>query len=464
MRYEDTTLFQGYPAPRPWYPHTSDVYQEILPSAAQGYPYPVKILFHYMGSPAYALPGGHEQIRAMLDPDKIPLIVAFDIVVGDSYLFADYIIPDLSYLERWEFHGSHPSIIWKVQPVRQPAIPPIPEEVEVFGQRMPICLESFLLALAERLGVPGFGEKGFTNGMPFTHMDHFYLKLAANLAFGEKADGSDALPQADEKELAVFRQARRHLPSSVFDEKRWREAVGDEGLFRRVVYLLNRGGRFQAFAEAYAQNGLVANRYAKQVNLFLEKHLLSKNAMTGRPYWPLPTYLSPYRDVLGNPLSDPGYGLTLLTHRDILQTKSRTISNYWLLSIKPENAILVSAEDAQRLGLKEGQKVMVVSATNPKGEWDLGPFGKKPMVGKVKVVQGMRPGCVSFTLGWGHWAYGAADIVVNGQVIKGDPRRAQGVHANAAMRLDPYLKDMALTDTVGGSVVFYETRVNLIPV
>jgi hypothetical protein len=106
----------------------------------------------------------------------------------------------------------------------------------------------------------------------------------------------------------------------------------------------------------------------------------------------------------------------------------------------------------------------VVSATNPKGEWDLGPFGKKPMVGKVKVVQGMRPGCVSFALGWGHWAYGATDIVVNGQVLKGDPRRAQGVHANAAMRLDPYLKDMALTDTVGGSVVFYETKVNLIPV
>ncbi|WP_018462066.1 molybdopterin-dependent oxidoreductase [Thermus oshimai] len=464
VKYEDTTLFQGYPAKRPWYPHASDVYQEILPSAAQGYPYPVKILFHYMGSPAYALPGGHEQIRAMLDPDQIPLIVAFDIVVGDSYLFADYIIPDLSYLERWEFHGSHPSIIWKVQPVRQPAIPPIPEEVEVFGQRMPISLESFLLALAERLGVPGFGEKGFANGMPFTHMDHFYLKLAANLAFGEKADGSEALPEADERELQVFRKARRHLPPSVFDENRWREAVGDEGLFRRVVYLLNRGGRFQEFAKAYAQNDLVANRYGKQVNLFLEKQLLSKNAMTGKPYGPLPTYLPPYRDVLGNPLADPGYGLTLLTHRDILQTKSRTVSNYWLLSIKPENALLVSAEDAQRLGLKDGQKVRVVSATNPKGEWDLGPFGKKPMVGKVKVVQGMRPGCVSFALGWGHWAYGATDIVVNGQVLKGDPRRAQGVHANAAMRLDPYLKDMALTDTVGGSVVFYETKVNLIPV
>ena len=464
VKYEDTTLFAGFPAKRPWYPHASDVYQEILPSAAQGYPYPVKILFHYMGDPAYALPGGHEQIRAMLDPDKIPLIVAFDIVVGNTYAFADYIIPDLSYLERWEFHGTHFSIPWRVQPVRQPAIAPIPEEVEVFGQKMPICLESFLMALAEHLGLPGFGEKGFANGMPFTHMDHFYLKLAANLAFGERADGSDALPEAGEEEVRIFRQARRHLPPSVFDERRWREAVGEESLFRRTVYLLNRGGRFQEFAKVYGPGGLLTNRYGRQVNLFFEKQALSLHPMTGKPYWPLPAYFHPYQDALGRQLRDPGYGLTLLTHRDILMTKSRTVSNYWLRSIKPENAILVNAEDAKRLGLKDGQLVKVVSATNPKGEWDLGPMGRKPMVGRVKVVQGLRPGCVTFPLGWGHWGYGATDLVVNGQVIKGDPRRAMGVHANAAMRLDPYLKDMALTDIVGGSVVFYETKVNLIPV
>jgi len=329
---------------------------------------------------------------------------------------------------------------------------------------MPISLESFLLALAEHLGLPGFGEKGFANGMPFTHPDHFYLKLAANLAFGEKADGSDALPEASEEEVEVFRKARRHLPSSVFDEERWRKAIGDEGLFRRTVYLLNRGGRFQEFGKAYAPCDLVANRYGKQVNLFLEKQALSLHPMTGKPYWPLPAYFPPYQDVLGNQLRDPGYGLVLLTHRDILQTKSRTISNYWLLAIKPGNEILISAQDAARLGLRDGQLVRVVSATDPKGEWDLGPFGKKPMVGKVKVVQGLRPGCVTFPLGWGHWTYGASDMVINGQVIKGDPRRATGVHANAAMRLDPYLKDMALTDVVGGSVVFYETRVNLIPV
>jgi hypothetical protein len=35
------------------------------------------------------------------------------------------------------------------------------------------------------------------------------------------------------------------------------------------------------------------------------------------------------------------------------------------------------------------------------------------------------------------------------------------VHANAAMRVDPYLKNTCLVDPVGGSAVFYDTWVRL---
>jgi anaerobic selenocysteine-containing dehydrogenase len=84
------------------------------------------------------------------------------------------------------------------------------------------------------------------------------------------------------------------------------------------------------------------------------------------------------------------------------------------------------------------------------------------MVGKVKVIEGMRPGTVAFCLGFGHWAMGASDVVVDGQRIKGDPRRATGVHANAAMRLDDYLKNTCMLDPVGGSVSFYDTQVRLL--
>lgn len=62
------------------------------------------------------------------------------------------------------------------------------------------------------------------------------------------------------------------------------------------------------------------------------------------------------------------------------------------------------------------------------------------MIGKLKVTHTILPGVVTFILGFGNWANGSRDIEIDGNVIKGDERRGRGIHANAAMLLDPYLK------------------------
>ncbi|MCC7210158.1 MAG: molybdopterin-dependent oxidoreductase, partial [Anaerolineae bacterium] len=69
-KYEKHTLFlrDGYPAKRNWYPLSSDIYQEIIPSIGDAYPYPVKALMLYMGSPVYSLPAGHTNIPVLADP------------------------------------------------------------------------------------------------------------------------------------------------------------------------------------------------------------------------------------------------------------------------------------------------------------------------------------------------------------------------------------------------------------
>ncbi|MGQ9654350.1 MAG: molybdopterin dinucleotide binding domain-containing protein, partial [Thermodesulfobacteriota bacterium] len=159
-----------------------------------------------------------------------------------------------------------------------------------------------------------------------------------------------------------------------------------------------------------------------------------------------------------------GYPLSLITQRDIRMTKSRTVTNYWLLAMLPENAIIINTQDATRLGLNSGDKVQVVSATNPKGVWDLKNGKIKPMIGKVQVTETIMPGVVTFTLGHGHWATGGADIFIDGVRIPGDERRASGIHANAAMWVDPHLKNTCMLDPVGGSVSFYDTKVRLIKV
>jgi len=454
VAYEKTTIFAGYPAKRPWYPLASDVYQEIVPSIGDAYPYPIKALFLYMGSPVYALPGGHTNIETLADPKKLPLFVASDIVVGETSMYADYIFPDLTYLERWEFAGSHPNIVEKVQPIRQPVIAPLTEDVTVFGETQPLSFEAMLFGLAEKLGLPGFGPDGLAPGRPLARPEDLYLLMAANVAAGDKANPVE--PASDE-DLALFLAARRHLPKTVFDPDRYRRIVGD-AWWRRTVTVLARGGRFEG--EGYDGERL-KNPYGKQLDLYQEKSAKAINAMTGEHYPGLAVYVPAPRSSLGKEIADPGFPLRLITFREIAHTKSRTAANYWLLDLLPENHLLISPTDARELGLSDGDWVRLVSATNPDGAWPIGNGETWPMVGKLKVVEGIRPGVVAFSLGHGHWAYGARDVEIDGETVPGDRRRAAGFHGNAAMRLDPYLKNTCLADLTGGSAVFYDTSVAL---
>ncbi|HEY4687726.1 MAG TPA: molybdopterin-dependent oxidoreductase, partial [Anaerolineae bacterium] len=357
VKYEDSTLFahDGYPARRQWYPLASDIYQEILTSAADGYPYPIKAAFIYMGSPAYSLPAGNTNIDILRDPKKIPLVVASDILIGETSMYADYIFPDISNLERWEMAGTQFSMPWKVMPVRNPSIAPLVEEVTVFGQEMPCSLEALLLGIAEKLDLPGVGPDGLGEAGDFTHPDHFYLKMVANLAFGdkkpdpEKNEPGEIVPDADDEEVRIFTEARRFLPPSVFDAERWRASVGDEW-WRKVIYVLNRGGRFQDHAKAFDGSKL-KNKYGKQINLYQEKTVGVKNALTGEHYPGLAVYLPAPFDLSGKPIADPAeFDLRLITNREVYHTKARTITNYWLLALLPENSVLMNTRDAQRLG------------------------------------------------------------------------------------------------------------------
>jgi len=482
IKYEDSTLFldvpqdKRYPAKRNWYPLASDVYQEIMPSAADAYPYPIKAAFMYMGSPVYSLPAGHTWIPILQDVNKLPLFVASDIIIGETSMYADYLFPDVTFLERWEFGGSHPNITFKVQGVRQPAIAPLTGTVTVYGQEMALQWEAFLLALAEKLNLPNFGPNGLGEGADFTHPDDLYLRMVANIAYGEKKEAEDAVPDASAEEIDIFLKSRAHLPKAVFDPERWRRITGD--LWPKVVMTLNRGGRFQAYEKGYPGDGVFPGffdepyvvptgvKFGKQINMYLEKTAGVKHSGTGKSLPGYATYFEPGTAYDGTLLADEkdGFDLKLITYRDVRHTKSRTPGNYWLLATLPENYILMNAADAQARGLKDGEAVKLISATNPEGVWALGHGQTIPMVGKIKVVQGMRPGVIAFALSFGHWAYGARDVIVDGVTIKGEARRGAGLHANAAMRVDPFLGNTTLIDPVGGSAVFYDTQVKVVKV
>ncbi len=463
MHYEDTTLFQrdGYPAKRMWYPFSGNVYQEIIPSAADGYPYPIKALLIHKGTPALACPAGDKQIPPLMDPQVIPLVIACDIVIGETTMYADYVIPDLTYMERWGTPHVSPDNLVKVSKVRQPMVAPITEIVNVDGEEMPICLETFLIAVGKRLGLPGFGKGGFGEAGDFHRPEDFYLKLVANIAWGDKEDGSDAVPEASDEEVELFRKARRHLPPAVFDEAKWRAAVGDdESLWRRVVYVLNRGGRFESFERAYDGDKL-AHKYKGPFNLFVERVAKARHSITGRRFDGLPHY-EPPKNGLGEVAYDEEFPFHLITFKEITGGQSRTISSYWLSALLSENHVLINRRDAEALGIRDGDRVRIVGKSNPDGVWNLGHGRVRPVEGKAKVTETIRPGVVAVSWHYGHWSYGASDVEVDGHIIKGDPRRGTGLCTNAVLRVDDATGNTCLSDPIGGSASFYDTRVKVV--
>ena len=458
--YEKSTLFTGYPAKRPWFPFTSNIYQEALPSAADGYPYTAKAVWLHMGSPGFAAPAGQTALAILADTAKIPLFFSTDIVIGETSMYADYIFPDAAIWERFATPHASPDVPYPVSKFRQPTITPLTEVVTVYGEKMHSSFETVALAIAEQLHIPGFGKDGFSTGWDLNRQEDWYLKLAANMAVGDK-DG-DAVPDASFNELKLFNEARQHLQPTIFSADRWEKAVGSDK-WKKTVTVLNRGGRWKNWDPAVVSgDGMLGKKYGKQLNLYAETVAKAKHSFTGKRFSGSATYKTP-TDAAGNPAVDSDLPLQLITYKEILGGQSRTLpGNYWLSSILPENFILINAATAGSMGFKDGDKARLVSKSSPDGKWHLPNRPGVDMVGKIKAVEGMRPKTIAVSWSFGHWGYGASDATIDGKTVKGDKRRTAGLCPNAAMKIDPVLKNSCMTDPIGGSASFNETRVNLV--
>ena len=458
-RYEDSTLFKGYPAKRPWFPFTGNIYQEVIPSAAEGYPYNIKALWIHKGTPALSIPAANQQVKVLANPDLIPLVFTTDIVIGESSMYADYVFPDTAVWERWATPHTTPDVPQEASKFRQPTITPLTEVVEVYGEKQHCSMEAVMLAIAGRLGLSGFGRNGLGKGLDFTRPEDWFLKLAANLAWGDKK--GQAVPDASRDEMKLFIHARRHLKRTIFDLSRWEKAAGPDN-WRKVLSFLNRGGRWEDWKAAFIKPGMLVHKYGKQINLYAEPVAAQRHSMTGKRFSGIAVY-EPVKDAAGNVIDDREFPLQLITYKDILGGQSRTLPmDYWMSTILPENYFLINAETAEKQGFKDGDSAKLISATNGDGKWHLPNRGTKDMAGKIKAVEGMRPGVVAVSWHFGHWGYGSSDTMIDGKTIKGDKRRSTGLCPNAAMRVDPVLKNVCMTDPIGGSSSFYDTRVKLI--
>ena len=430
----------GYPARRPWSPlNTRWNYQEILPSIEDGYPYPIGALILYWNDILYSTPAAKEVGAEILkNHNKIPTLIAFDILMGETTKYADYVLPDTTWLERFSTPHVSPAIMTTTSGYRQPLVGTFEKALVGGKQRSfyvaprstgnvakdfwqgtseasgPQLLEDIMIALGGRMGIPGVGSNAFdTSGAAggynwssglYTAFD-WYQNILNNFAI--------------EAGVTVS------------------EIVNKGGVFNPV------SGNPADDSESYSGH-FIKKSYKGIHHFYVELLKTTKDSMTGRTYDPLPAFL-PIQDALGNNMTigSSFYPFELITYKNVYHAQGRTICNPWLQQIKPANFLDMNRRDAIGLGLETGDMVQI---TNPDGVI---------AEGMVFVTEGIRPGVVAIAHSYGHWEMGSKPV--NGGAH--DPARGLGIPQSPLNMLDPILRNVCLQDTIGGSASFYDTRV-----
>ncbi|MBI4518398.1 MAG: molybdopterin-dependent oxidoreductase [Deltaproteobacteria bacterium] len=87
-----------------------------------GQPYRLKAVFFYYTNPLFSAPAP-DRLRAALE--RVPLLVSFSPFMDESTAMADFVLPDHTYLERWQLDVISPSVGFPLFSIRQPVVAPL---------------------------------------------------------------------------------------------------------------------------------------------------------------------------------------------------------------------------------------------------------------------------------------------------------------------------------------------------
>jgi thiosulfate reductase/polysulfide reductase chain A len=398
--------------------HKSGVYPRMFTNLLAGNgPYQPKAMVCIFQNPVMSVPGGPNVAQALA---KLETLVVVDTMLSETAMLADYVLPGTVYLERYDLNSHW--VTWPALGLRQPVVPPLfgqPAEYEVVA------------ALGRRLGLSDADGKQFfavgpLSGKPIQDLTAWYEDYLSNElvsgAPGITLEELKALPgavwvdrggtryhkyaepvAADTLATAWFDGDRKADGTPVYDKPK------DDG-GKRIGTVL--GGR--AVRGFFTPSGKVE---------FAAPALADKPDASGRPVDPLPVYQP--RDW--QPSGD--YPLYLVNWKEASHTHTRTQNNPWLLEIKPDNPLVIHPDTAARLGIADGEQVVVES-----------PHGS--VHARVKTTRRMHPEVVGLQHGFGHSALGrlakgrgTRDGVL--RPTKADPLSGMSLHKEACVRVRP---------------------------
>ena len=426
---EAGSLFEGYPAPRPWFPFaTHGNYQEVIPSVEDGYPYPLKALITYWNAWPYSTPALRKTWEnTVADESKLPLLVAISPVIGEVAAWADYILPDSTYLEKF----SVPGVPWRVN------------KGTSFQRPVVGAFDGNPIGDSGGAGntIPIGGNNDYTPALPGTKaVLDIHIGLAK--ALGLPGVGTGALLDDAGTSVGDLHNSWDWAHSILKNIEASTSVPPDE--------ILSKGGVFDNPTDEYTGDQL-SYPYGNIIRTFADPIAGTKDSVTGEYYSGVPHY-KPVAHSDGTPVDDGSdFPFRLITYKTVHHGQARTNVNPWLMLMIPENPVEISAIDAAALGIKTGDQVKIISASQ----------GKKEIRGRALVTQRIKPGVIAVSHHYGHWEQHSRAHMVNGEDIGHDPSRGAGLQPTQIMRTDKVYNNVSLQEPIGASCSFYDTWVKV---
>ncbi|QZA88667.1 molybdopterin-dependent oxidoreductase [Salinarchaeum sp. IM2453] len=530
--YDDGTSHEAnYPAERPWFNLSVQEIQEVWPAAKEEYPYGAKALMFraYGANNVTSASAGDTIPEIMQDQDNFELIVASDVIIGETSRYADYILPEPTYLERWESFDANQNKVLKDAKITRPvtrAFGEIPEENHPDEYDGPVPFENVLIHMWKEMELPGVGEDAMMDDPTYRdepetysldRAEDMWLKLVANVAYDE-----DPVAQADEEEIEhLERSVEKGLGTTTAGNsitEMWKDALNTEEDWRRVVTVLNRGGRFEPPAESekesyeekfdrhgydqeYVDRDPDSNAYdgdhmkyrlETRADFYDETLPEQFHSASGEPLDPMPAVCDgefyngeTQLPIVSSDDARESHGdLQLINWKQTAMGIQRTIGAPWLREIQAENPLWINPKDADERGIEDGDTVVVQNQDRENN--DVG--AKEEVTATARVTEGIRPGVVGGAFAFGRETNGAVGATINGDGDSAnmpespvddyghfdhdpyDPAedttgyakgQNTGFAVNHLMDIDPELGDTGVSDVIGGSHAQYSTFVDV---
>lgn len=363
----------------------------VITNAAKGDPYPVDVLFMYMANMSW---NSSMNVPAVLryltekDPAtgdyRIPKIIYSDAYYSEMVPYADLILPDTTYLERWDCISlldrpiSEPD--GPADAIRQPVVEP-DRDVRAF--------QSVVLDLGARLQLPGFvdaeGKPKFPGGYADYIVNHERapgvgplagFRGAEGAAYGKGAPNPNQLDQYiangcfHQHHLAPEQRFYKHANKGYLD---WAKEVGFIGAADPIVFQLYLEP-LQKFRLAARGHGVVLppESHRRRIETFFD---------------PVPFWYPPFEGAV---LDESEFPMHAITQRPMHMYHSWGSQNAWLRQITAENRLYVHSAKAKSLGIKDDDWVWITSAigrvraqvrlqdgVNPETVWTWNAIGKR---------------------------------------------------------------------------------------